>query len=168
MVIKKETSHYGGSKFININHTHQLSTAYLFGVPSLRLTWEQSKNHPYTCKILIKRFLKINTNSWLHKIFKNTLFSIFFISVVLSRFFIIFCFFPRFSFHRSWKLTLFLLNLSLADLVLTACDTPFAVVYFTNKEKLLLGYDGCYALAAFRHVSTFAVWASLGVIAVSR
>jgi hypothetical protein len=66
-------------------------------------------------------------------------------------------------------MTLFLLNLSLADFVLTVVDAPLAVVYFTTlNSTLLLNHEECYILAAFRHASTFVVWLSLGLIALSR
>jgi len=65
-------------------------------------------------------------------------------------------------------MTLFLLNLSVADLFLSVLEPPFSVAYVTSTDKLPFSHRGCKSLAIIRHIAAFVVWLSLGVIALSR
>jgi hypothetical protein len=65
-------------------------------------------------------------------------------------------------------MTLFLLNLSVADLFLSVLEPPFSVAYIISTDRLPFSHRGCKTLAALRHAVAFVVWLSLGIIALSR
>lgn len=58
-------------------------------------------------------------------------------------------YFFRYSLHINWNMTLFILNLALADLLYCLTSIPFYVVHYLYKGWPL-GNSACYMFGAFR------------------